>query len=342
MFSTSTITSIPENIFGNLTGDGTPNMFFRTFFGCNDLTTVGGPLFSGTLTPAESMFELMFSNSGITSVPENIFGNLTGDGAPRTFYLTFSGCNDLTTVGGPLFSGTLTPAESMFYGIFSNTAITEIPDGLFAGIQGAPADSMFYDTFSNTAITEIPADLFAGIHGAPADRMFYWTFAGTAITEIPADLFAGIQGVPADRMFYGTFSSTAITEIPANLFAGIQGAPAEYMFAGTFSRTAITEIPADLFAGISGAPAGYMFESTFSGCTQLQNIPENLFAGISGPAASYMFRQTFYDCTSLTGPSARINGQYLYEIWSNTTVGLWAYKGATGLSDYDQIPSNWK
>ena len=485
MFSGSGITSIPENIFGNLTGDGTPNMFYRTFYNCKNLTTADGPLFSGTLTPVESMFAEMFSTSTITSIPENIFGNLTGDGTPSMFYQTFYNCKNLTTVGGPLFSGTLTPAERMFYNTFyntalteipadlfagirgapaksmfvqtfSNTAITSIPDGLFAGIQGAPAEwmfvrtfsdtaitnipanlfagiqgapaeSMFSGTFSRTAITEIPADLFAGIHGAPVDSMFSYTFSNTAITEIPDGLFAGIRGAPAANMFDGTFYNTAITEIPADLFAGIQGAPAEYMFADTFSNTAITEIPADLFAGIQGAPAERMFERTFAdtaitsipanlfgtlngdgarhmfsqtfyNCknlttadgplfsgtitpaenmfyqtfkntalteipadlfagiqgapatsmfaetfayTPITSIPENLFAGISGPAANNMFDRTFSSCTSLTGPSARINGQYLYEIWRNVNY-MNTYQKATGLSDYVMMPGEWK
>ena len=378
MFSQSGITSVPENIFGELTGEGAKQMFYRTFYNCTNLTTVEGPLFSGTLTPIEEplnsgdggMFEQMFYNSGITSVPENIFGELTGDGAPSMFEQTFFGCENLTTIDGPLFSGTLTPAERMFYRTFYNTAITSIPANLFGTLNGdgapsmfegtfyvcenlttidgplfsgtiTPAERMFSWTFSNTAITEIPADLFAGIQGAPAESMFFSTFSRTAITEIPADLFAGIQGAPAVSMFDGTFSRTAITEIPADLFAGIQGAPARYMFSSTFSDTAITEIPADLFAGIRGAPAASMFYETFYRCSELQSIPENLFGNISGPAAIGMFQITFANCTSLTGPSARINGQYLYEIWPD--VSNWqTYRNATGLSDYDQIPDGWK
>ena len=151
-----------------------------------------------------------------------------------------------------------------FFGTFAYAPITEIPDGLFAGIHGAPAEFMFYGTFMGAAITEIPADLFAGIRGAQAEGMFYGTFMGAAITEIPADLFAGIRGAPAEGMFSWTFSDTAITSIPADLFAGIQGAPAESMFSYTFSGTAITSIPAELFAGVQGAPAERMFSNTFS------------------------------------------------------------------------------
>ena len=282
-FSETAITETPAYLFGELNGNGAINMFVGTFSRCANLTTVGGPLFSGTLTPADGMFANMFYKSGITSVPENIFGNLTGDGAPQMFFRTFSDCANLTTVGGPLFSGTITPAQSMFAEMFSGSGITSVPENIFGNLTGDGAPNMFNSTF----------------------------YQCRNLTTIGGPLFSG-----------------TIT-------------PAEQMFANTFWYTAITEIPADLFAGIQGAPASSMFNDTFYGCTQLQNIPENLFAGISGPAANSMFSRTFYNCTSLTGPSARINGQYLYEIWPIVS-SMYTYTGSTGLSDYDQIPSNWK
>ena len=400
-FSNTALTEIPANLFGTLNGDGAPSMFKRTFYNCKKLTTADGPLFSGTITPADSMFDRTFFNSTLTEIPANLFGTLNGDGAPSMFYQTFAYCENLTTVDRPLFSGTITPAEGMFNSTFANSAITEIPADLFAGIQGAPAERMFNSTFNKCAnLQSIPSDLFAGIRGAPAEGMFYRTFSGSAITNIPANLFGTLNGngapsmfeltfygcknlttadgplfsgtiTPAERMFADTFSGSAITNIPANLFGTLNGdgapmmfsqtfaycenlitadgplfsgtiTPAERMFADTFYDTAITNIPADLFAGIRGAPAERMFYNTFYACSELQSIPENLFAGISGPAASNMFWQTFANCSSLTGPSARTNGQYLYEIWPDITGDMNTYYFTTGLSDYDQIPSNWK
>ena len=310
-FSDTAITSIPANLFGTLNGDGAPSMFYNTFSGCKNLTTVDGPLFSGTITPAEKMFFHTFFNTAITSIPANLFGTLNGDGAPSMFEGTFYGCKNLTTVDGPLFSGTLTPAESMFAEMFYNSTITSIPENIFGNLTGDGAPSMFEQTF-------------------------YWC---KNLTTIERPLFSGTI-TPAERMFSYTFSNTAITSIPDGLFAGIQGAPAGMMFSGTFNNTALTEIPADLFAGIQGAPAESMFNTTFA-YTPITSIPENLFAGISGPAATNMFVSTFAGCHSLTGPSARTNGQYLYEIWPNVSY-MYTYSGATGLSDYDQIPDNWK
>ena len=341
-FMSTQITEVPAYIFGTLNGDGAQSMFNSTFSNCSNLTTIEGPLFNGEITPAEMMFDSTFNGSGITSIPANLFGTLNGDGAQSMFERTFYKCANLTTVDGPLFSGTITPAESMFSNTFSNTALTDIPADLFAGVRGAPAANMFYSTFSNTALTDIPADLFAGIRGAPADSMFISTFSDTAITSIPANLFGTLNGDGAPNMFSWTFADCAnLTTIEGPLFSGTL-TPADHMFNYTFSNTALTEIPADLFAGIRGAPAEFMFSRTFRGCSELQSIPENLFAGISGPAANHMIYYTFADCTSLTGPSARINGQYLYEIWPDITGDMNTYENATGLSDYDQIPNNWK
>ena len=312
-FMSTQITEVPAYIFGELNGDGAPRMFEATFSGCANLTTADGPLFSGTITPAESMFDSTFNGSGITSIPANLFGTLNGDGAPDMFNRTFYNCANLTTIDGPLFSGTITPADSMFDRTFFNSALTEIPANLFGTLNGDGAPRMFSETFSNCA----------------------------NLTTIDGPLFSGTL-TTAESMFGDTFYNTALTDIPADLFAGVRGAPAANMFSNTFADTALTEIPADLFAGIRGAPATWMFGSTFKNCTHLQSIPENLFAGISGPAADSMFWLTFGDCTSLTGPSARTNGQYLYEIWPDVINNMGTYRHATGLSDYDQIPDIWK
>ena len=263
------------------------------------------------------------------------------NGKNPNFYGAFMSA-PITEVPAELFDGIHgAPVLGMFAGTFSGTQITSIPENLFAGISGTPAADMFNGTFQGTPITNIPANLFAGISGAPAGRMFNSTFRSTQITSIPENLFAGVRGAPAASMFDGTFYNTNITSIPENLFAGISGAPAERMFEGTFQKTQITSIPENLFAGISGAPAEYMFNWTFQG-TPITNIPANLFAGISGPAANGMFGGTFAYCSYLTGPSARIDGQYLYEIWPDISTYTYTYRDATSLSDYEQIPANWK
>jgi hypothetical protein len=146
--------------------------------------------------------------------------------------------------------------------------------------------------------------------------------------------------------FIETFTnSIELTSIPENLFAGLQGPPVSRMFYGTFHYcTSLTSIPAGLFAGISGPPAEHMFNSTFYGCMGLTSIPENLFGNLSGPPAPYMFAYTFTGCMGLTGPSAKIGGQYLYELFPTATTyhTRSCYYRASGLDDYDSMPDAWK
>jgi hypothetical protein len=135
------------------------------------------------------------------------------------------------------------------------------------------------------------------------------------------------------------------------LFAGIQGVPANHMFNTTFAYcTGLTSIPENLFAGISGAPAIGMFYYTFQNCRRLTSIPAELFGNLlDADSGEYipeqgMFNGTFYECSGLTGPSATLGGQYLYNLFPAATTNHVdeCYRGATGLDDYDSMPSDWK
>ena len=223
-----------------------------------------------------------------------------------------------------------------------------IPENLFKGVYGQPVSLMFYWTFlgCSSLTGAIPEGLFADIKGKPASNLFNGTFNGTKITSVPENLFAGIVGPPANNMFYGTFRGCKLETIPSGLFAGISGPPAAGMFGLTFfENMKLKEIPAGIFAGISGPSANEMYDRTFGWCINATGtIPENLFGDIYGTAKTQMFYHTFSNCSKLTGTSARINGKYLYEIWPDATgtqvQGM--YRGATGLTDYAEIPSNWK
>ncbi|MBR3782421.1 MAG: hypothetical protein IKL14_03485, partial [Alphaproteobacteria bacterium] len=110
-------------------------------------------------------------------------------------------------------------------------------------------------------------------------------------------------------------------------------------------REAITNIDGSLGAIFGTLADGsqpsffYMFDST----PGVKKIPDNLFKGIHGDLVDGMFQGTFSYCYSLTGPSARIDGLYLYEIWPDATeeqVGG-MYAESSGLSDYESIPVAW-
>ena len=136
--------------------------------------------------------------------------------------------------------------------------------------------------------------------------------------------------------------SQAITEISGSLGAIFPTLSdgSQPRFLDLFEEACFAEIPSGLFDGIHGAPVSNMFFEAFAYNDNLAGIPENLFSGITG-AAEGMFAGTFYFCSKLTGPSARINGKYLYDLWPDniTKWGGFMYEGATGLSDYACIPT---
>ena len=331
------------NVFPTLP-DGTNPTFYATFSGAENLTEIPDNLFDGIHgAPVPYMFGLTFTGAGITEIPDKLFANISGAPATQMFNMTFQN-TPITSIPETLFSSISgKPAAYMFYGTFVGTNITSIPEKLFSSLSGPPADSMFYSTFAATKITSIPENLFATIQGRPASAMFLATFDSCQLlTSVPEKLFANIKGAPVSFLFNYTFRWTdSLKEIPENLFASISGAPATALFDGTFLGSGLTQIPENLFANISGTPATQMFSMTFQD-TPITSIPENLFGNLSGPAARGMFNYTFSGCTSLTGPSARIGGQYLYEIWPDISTGTYTYRDATSLSDYEQIPANWK
>lgn len=223
--------------------------------------------------------------------------------------------------------------------------ITEIPETLFHGIYGQPSGYMFRHTFYGcTNLKSIPDNLFSEFSGAPGAMAFYSTFGYCRkITEIPETLFSTLYGEPGYDAFEETFQYTGITDIPELLFSTIS-APSQGLFERTFMGCAsLTNIPKNLFSNISGELSQRIFNGTFSGCSSLTEIPDGLFDNFTAPETyqHLMFDSTFADCTSLRGNSAKMNGKYLYDIWTSY-VGSNTYRNCTGLDDYNNIPDDWK
>lgn len=231
-------------------------------------------------------------------------------------------------------SGTPTSKISSFEGCLG-CVFSTLPDG---------SQPRFYQTFAhNPDIKSIPDGVFSGIYGNSTTKMFRRTFQYCyGLTELPSGLFAGLRGQPADTMFSSTFNRcTGLKRLPEGLFDAFYGYPVYEMFNNTFSNcTGLEEIPAGLFKNINGAPAEKMFNYTFEKCTKLTSIPDDLFGDISGEAASNMFSYMFSGCTGLTGDSAKINGEYLYNIWDSG--GTDAYASCSKLDDYSTMPTAWK
>lgn len=168
-------------------------------------------------------------------------------------------------------------------------------------------------------------------------------FSGcSALKSLPANLFANNRKVNSFRL---TFSGcSALTTISENLFANC---PKVNTFFQTFALCkSLKSIPTGLFAH---NPEVTDFSGTFSGCSALESIPEKLFANNTKVTN---FSYTFKNCSALIGesPYTMIDGQkvHLYERanypehFTTPTSTYHAFGNCTGLTDYAQIPTNWK
>lgn len=246
------------------------------------------------------------------------------------------------------FAGTL---SNSWFGSGTPTSKISSFEGCLGCVFSTLSDGSqprFYQTFAhNPDMKSIPDGVFSGIYGNSTTKMFRRTFQYCyGLTELPSGLFAGLRGQPADTMFSSTFNRcTGLKRLPEGLFDAFYGYPVYEMFNNTFSNcTSLEEIPAGLFKNINGAPAEKMFNYTFEKCTKLTSIPDDLFGDISGDLASASFSYMFTGCTGLTGDSAKINGQYLYDIWPDATSAQVQnmYQNCSKLDDYSTMPEVWR
>ena len=282
--------------------------------------------------------------------------NKNGSVSNPNFWGLFSGCKNLTgTIPSILFKGIYgQPSSDMFRATFSGCSklTGSIPENLFKDIYGSYTRAVFGSTFSGCSNLTgiIPSGLFGGMSGKPAYEMFSNTFSGCkGLTGgIPDKVFGYFSGPSAYGMFRGTFSgcSGLIGSIPENLFSGVTGVLEGCAYRETFRNcSGLTgNIPENLFGEITGYTSSWNFAFVFAGCSGLNgNIPDGLFGDLSTITGA-MLMGAFSGCSGLTGTSVKINGQFLYDIYSNIDTYNVSdmYQGAIGLTDYADIPSAWK
>ena len=305
--------SIPEYLFGNISGTVQTNMFYRTFYNCTSLSgpsaRINGQYLyeiwpSATSSRVEDMYYNAKGLSDYLHIPvawgglgatTNEYPSAPSD-AVYDFYLT-------TTSDTDVFAMQISAAGEFYidWGDGKSEWVTK-SDTTKMGFGHKYASKGAYNIKLGGQATAYSTST------STAAISFYVNPSQQKIASIDGSLGAIFgtlsSGTQKQPRFYKTFSgaSNMTGSIPENLFAGISGAPAMYMFCDTFKDCrGLTSIPDGLFAGISGTPAYSMFQSTFQGCIGLTSIPAGLFAGISGKPAGNMFDGTFEGCSGLTG-----------------------------------------
>lgn len=221
--------------------------------------------------------------------------------------------------------------------------VPELKDGSVK-VAFKPDVSTFFDTFFGCVnLVSIPEDLFAN---NPNVISFGYT-----VEEAACDLwkFENDPDFTGDSAWqYGPpslfGSCDYLAAIPEKLFANNTKVR---RFGLVFAACAgITSIPEKLFAN---NPDVTDFVMGFHACSSLQSIPARLF---DNNRKATMFDGCFNMCESLTGesPYTMIGDKkvHLYERsnypdhFATPIRYFGCFNGCTGLTDYAQIPSDWK
>lgn len=182
-FDMNKIKSIPGNLFVNCT----KATIFRSCFRSCGIDSIPGYLFSNC--PLATDFAYCFWRNNIKSIPEYLFSNCP---LAVDFSYCFQRNEELSNIPATLFSHNINALY--FAGTFGYTAISTIPESLFANCSKAL-------TFGNSSTGS-----------TYNDGCFYMC----DITSIPERLFANC---PDAMVFCGCFSSCSqLVSVPENLF----------------------------------------------------------------------------------------------------------------------------
>ena len=124
---------------------------------------------------------------------------------------------------------------------------------------------------------------------------------------------------------------TSLVSIPHGLFDNCTSAR---QFARCFANCgSLSSIPEGLFDNCTTATT---FNACFMDCTSLTAIPGGLFDSCT---AVQNFALCFEHCSALTGPAPEL---WDTTKWPNVVSSSSCFRGCTGLSNYTDIPSDWK
>lgn len=345
-FEDSALESIPVGLFADVR-DYSSADFSYMLAGCANLKTVPAGLFDRFTTVTSPGFKYCFTDSGIESIPAGLFAKNVK--VSTGFEYVFYNSSNLRTIEGPIFPES-TSVSSLAYTFAGCTALETLPDGMFDSLAGSK--TKFNATFALCqSLTTLPAGLFAKNTLA---TNFSNTFNScTSLTEIPADLLGNNPKVTyATSMFESCY---ALKTVPSELFAGC---PAITSFEATFALCkGLESVPADLFAAIGTKTSSVTFSECFLECVSLKEIPASLFD--TTRRINYI-ADCFNGCISLTGESPytivtdaegnetkvhlyeRTKGDAFPIAPTNASAHQGCFAGCTGLSDYENIPADWK
>lgn len=340
-FEDTALESVPADLFKDSRDYSSADLTY-VFAGCKNLKTVPAAIFNTFTKVTSPGFKNAFEGSGIEVIPAGLFSKNTA--VSSGFEETFYNCTSLKTIEGPIFAET-SSVSSLAYMFCGCTSLTEIPEGMFEPL--ATSKTKYTAVFKNcSSLKTLPKNLFSSNTLA---TQFVEAFRGcTSLKSIPEGLFGINEKLTQLRSVFA--ECTSLTSLPADLFAGT---PAITSFEAAFSGcSSLESLPESLFSAIGTKTTSITFSDCFKGCSSLKSLPAGLFDTVT--RINYI-DGCFDGCSSLTGESpytligdAKI---HLYERQRGTdfpNVPSTAYSheacfaGCHGLSDYDDIPVEWR
>ncbi|MBR2032241.1 MAG: leucine-rich repeat protein [Alistipes sp.] len=347
MFKNTALDSVPAELFDQVRDESQlryPMADYSYIFSeCSNLKTVPATLFDHVTKSSDHAFGYLFTGSGIETIPAGLFETCTQ--VPSTaFEAVFMGCLKLHTIEGSIFpeTTTITSMRQMFCAC---PKLVNIPADLFKPF--GTAKLKFTNTFTGcTSLKTLPEGLFSTCTKA---THFTGTFTDcTALESLPADLLSACGEVKrVERMFLGCKS---LKTLPESLFAGC---PKIETFEETFAKcSALETIPEKLFSAIGTTTTSIPFSLCFYGCSSLKSLP----AGLFGTVRRINFIEgCFAGCTSLTGESPytmigeekvhlyeRVQGTDFPRVPSSKSAHEACFAGCSGLTDYANMPEEWR
>ena len=238
--------------------------------------------------------------------------------------------------------------KSGFYGC---TNLSQIPanGGFIASGTGIGLDG-FNATFRDcTSLASLPVDLFR-YNTLVSTNGFNATFQNcTSLASLPVDLFRYNTAVSTSGFQNTFYGCTSLTTLPVDLFR-YNTAVSTSGFNSTFRGcTSLASLPEYLFR-YNTAVSTNGFYSTFYGCTKL-TLNENIFCDSATERTTRFLNRTshFGNCfyrASFDGSQGIAPDLWNYSFGSvtPTSTGCFGSSGnsITSLSNYNDIPANWK
>lgn len=208
------------------------------------------------------------------------------------------------------------------------------------------------------------ADLKHSALGKYEHHMFYRTFKEASLKQLPKRLFVSLAGAVPNSCFEECFYATDNTQIdsladtiPSGFFGNINGTIGKQAFYNTFCNRnqLFGKIPELLFGHITDIENTTQYDGglaqVFWSCNNLSDISGPLFEfDHDGELNSAVFYRMFcvsrpLDAQNRTSTSTmvKVNGTVvpLYSIATGTTTNG-CFLNNVRLSDYAEIPSDWK